>query len=62
MLYQVRHRDVSAHTRIRALAADPDRRWYVFTNEHFKPTYIEKMEGESANDRNDRAIRVAAKW
>lgn len=25
-------------------------------------TFIEREPGESANDRNDRAIRVAAKW
>lgn len=27
-----------------------------------RDTYIEREPGESANDRNDRAIRVAAKW
>lgn len=27
-----------------------------------RETYIEQAQGESANDRNDRAIRVAAKW
>lgn len=28
----------------------------------FRETFIEREPGESANDRNDRAIRVAAKW
>uniref|UniRef100_A0A8C1A826 Exosome complex exonuclease RRP44 n=1 Tax=Cyprinus carpio carpio TaxID=630221 RepID=A0A8C1A826_CYPCA len=28
----------------------------------FRETFIEREQGESANDRNDRAIRVAAKW
>lgn len=28
----------------------------------YRETYIERNPGESANDRNDRAIRVAAKW
>lgn len=28
----------------------------------FRETYIEQEQGENANDRNDRAIRVAAKW
>lgn len=27
-----------------------------------RETFIEREPGESANDRNDRAIRVAAKW
>lgn len=34
----------------------------MFTNEHFKGTFVERLSGESPNDRNDRAIRVAAKW
>jgi len=28
----------------------------------FRETYIEQKRGESSNDRNDRAIRVAVKW
>jgi exosome complex exonuclease DIS3/RRP44 len=28
----------------------------------FRDTFIEREPGESANDRNDRAIRVAVKW
>lgn len=28
----------------------------------YRETFIEREPGESANDRNDRAIRVAAKW
>lgn len=35
----------------------------VFYRFHFsRETFIEREPGESANDRNDRAIRVAAKW
>lgn len=29
---------------------------------HFRDTYIERQPGETPNDRNDRAIRVASKW
>uniref|UniRef100_A0A8C7ZLU8 Exosome complex exonuclease RRP44 n=1 Tax=Oryzias sinensis TaxID=183150 RepID=A0A8C7ZLU8_9TELE len=32
------------------------------TNVVLHQTYIEREQGESANDRNDRAIRVAVKW
>lgn len=28
----------------------------------FRDTYVERNPGETANDRNDRAIRVATKW
>lgn len=28
----------------------------------YRETYIERNPGESINDRNDRAIRTAAKW
>lgn len=28
----------------------------------YRETYVEQEQGENANDRNDRAIRVAAKW
>ncbi len=28
----------------------------------FQETYVDRRPGESANDRNDRAIRVAADW
>ena len=59
---RLRHRDVAAYTRARGLASAEDRRVHVFTNEHFKGTYVDRLEGESPNDRNDRAIRVAAKW
>eukprot|EP00038_Savillea_parva_P009841 m.186189 g.186189 ORF g.186189 m.186189 type:complete len:1044 (+) comp16690_c0_seq1:60-3191(+) len=62
VLDEVKHRDMSAYTRIRALSTNQDRRFYVFANEHFKATYIDRNDGESPNDRNDRAIRVAAKW
>ncbi|XP_025053091.1 exosome complex exonuclease RRP44 isoform X1 [Alligator sinensis] len=42
--------------------ASPDKHFYSFTNEHHRETYIEQEQGESSNDRNDRAIRVAVKW
>ena len=35
------------------------RNWFVFVNEHHAETYVERRPGESANDRNDRAIRYS---
>lgn len=29
---------------------------------HYRDTYLEREPGETANDRNDRAIRMAVKW
>jgi len=38
------------------------RRFYVFPNEFFRETYVERNHEESQNDRNDRAIRRVAHW
>lgn len=38
------------------------RRFYVFPNEFFRETYVERRPQETANDRNDRAIRRVAHW
>ena len=59
---QVRRRNSSAYTRLRALCSSPSRRFFVFANEHREETYVTATPGETPNDRNDRAIRVAAKW
>lgn len=59
----MQHKNKSAYQRLRQLVANPLKRFYVFSNEHHQETYIGKGEaGESPNDRNDRAIRRAAKW
>ena len=34
----------------------------MFCNEHHRDAYVEREQGESPNDRNDRAIRVACQW
>jgi hypothetical protein len=59
---QVRKRNLSAYTRLRTLCAAPSRRVFVFANEHHRDTYCLAEPGESPNDRNDRAIRVATAW
>ncbi|KAL7747161.1 exosome catalytic subunit dis3 [Sorochytrium milnesiophthora] len=62
VLEEVKHRNINVYNRLRAVIANPDRRFYVFSNEHHRDTYIEKLKDESPNDRNDRAIRVTTKW
>ncbi|EMP36806.1 Exosome complex exonuclease RRP44 [Chelonia mydas] len=62
VLQEVRKRSAPVYKRIRDVIANPEKHFYSFTNEHHRETYIEQEQGETANDRNDKAIRVAAKW
>ncbi|RUS28301.1 hypothetical protein BC938DRAFT_482045 [Jimgerdemannia flammicorona] len=55
VLEELRHLSLPIHTRLRKVIADIDRRFYVFSNEHHRETYIDKLKDESPNDRNDRA-------
>jgi len=62
VLEEVRHRSSPIYKRLRDIIANKNRGFFVFVNEHRKETYIEREPGESANDRNDRAIRLACTW
>ncbi|KAG2423316.1 hypothetical protein HXX76_015463 [Chlamydomonas incerta] len=62
VLEEVQHKNLSAYQRLRAACANPAKRFYVFANEHHRDTHVTAAEGESPNDRNDRALRVATKW
>jgi exosome complex exonuclease DIS3/RRP44 len=62
VLDEVRHNKISVHKRLRAIISDEQRRFHVFSNEFHRETYTTRTSGESPNDRNDRAIRVAAAW
>ncbi|XP_072884204.1 exosome complex exonuclease RRP44 [Hemitrygon akajei] len=62
VLQEIRHRSAPVYKRIKDVINNPEKHFYTFTNEHHKDTYIEQEQGEGANDRNDRAIRVAVKW
>jgi len=57
VMEEVRHRSAPIYKRLRDICADVDRRFYIFYNEHHHETYVERLAGETANDRNDRAIR-----
>ncbi|KAI9142132.1 exosome complex exonuclease RRP44 [Paraphysoderma sedebokerense] len=62
VLEEVRHNNSNIYNRLRTVINNVDRRFYVFSNEHHKETYVERLKDESPNDRNDRAIRVTTKW
>ncbi|KAK2975679.1 hypothetical protein RJ640_027782 [Escallonia rubra] len=62
VLDEVKNKNLAVYNRIRALCSNALRKFFVFSNEHHKETYVKAMAGESPNDRNDRAIRVAAQW
>lgn len=62
VLEEVRHRSSPIYKRLKDIIVDQSRHFYVFINEHHKDTYIERNQGETANDRNDRAIRFATQW
>ena len=62
VLEECRNRSKSSYDRLRSMCQDPTKRFFVFANEHHRDTYIKAEPGESPNDRNDRAIRVAAKF
>ncbi|NXD25488.1 RRP44 exonuclease, partial [Spelaeornis formosus] len=62
VLQEVRNRSAPVYKRIRDVIQNPEKHFYSFTNEHHRETYIEQERGETSNDRNDRAIRVAVKW
>lgn len=62
VLEEVKHLSLPIHKRVRDMIANKEKHFYVFSNEHHRETFIEKLKDESPNDRNDRAIRVATKW
>lgn len=63
VLEEVRNRSLPIYTRLRSIARDTDeKRFYVFHNEFRKETHTLRLENETINDRNDRAIRKMCAW
>ena len=62
VLEEVRNRSLPLYNRLRSLTRSDEKRFYVFHNEFRQETHIQRFEGESINDRNDRAIRKACSW
>ncbi|KAF9431723.1 exosome catalytic subunit dis3 [Entomortierella beljakovae] len=62
VLEEVKHLSPPIYKRVRDMISNREKHFYVFSNEHHRETFIEKLKDESPNDRNDRAIRVSTKW
>ncbi|CAI9110453.1 OLC1v1010476C1 [Oldenlandia corymbosa var. corymbosa] len=62
VLQEVNNKNISIYNRLRSLCSNASRKFFVFSNEHHRDTYVKDMAGETPNDRNDRAIRVATRW
>ena len=62
VLEEVRARSLPLYNRILGLLRSDEKRFYLFFNEFRLETYVKRAEGETINDRNDRAVRHAAKW
>lgn len=62
VLEELRNRSLPLYNRLRSLVSSDDKRFYVFHNEFRKETFVKRNAGETINDRNDRAVRVACQW
>ncbi|KAF2842170.1 ribonuclease R [Patellaria atrata CBS 101060] len=62
VLEEVKNRSLPLYHRLISLTKSEDKRFYVFFNEFRSETYVNREHGESINDRNDRAVRMAVKW
>ncbi|XP_014483626.1 PREDICTED: exosome complex exonuclease RRP44 [Dinoponera quadriceps] len=62
VLEEIRHKSSTVYKKLKNIISDTRRKFFIFINEHHRETYIEREPGEKANDRNDRAIRVAVQW
>lgn len=62
VLDEIRHRSAPIFKRMKDLLSTSTKCSYTFCNEFNMHTYVERKPKESANDRNDRAIRQATTW
>lgn len=62
VLEEVKNRSLPLYHRLISLTKNEDKRFYVFFNDFRLETYVVREQGETINDRNDRAVRRAVKW
>ena len=59
---ELKNLNSTTFSRLETLLKANEKQIIFFSNEHHQNTFIHRNDGESPNDRNDRAIRVAVKW
>lgn len=62
VLEEVKNRSLPLYHRLISLTKHEDKRFYVFFNDFRLETYVVREQGETINDRNDRAVRRAVQW
>ena len=62
VLEELRNRSLPLYNRVIGLTKGEDKHFYVFFNDFRLETYVVREQGETINDRNDRAVRRAASW
>ena len=62
VLEELRNRSLPLYNRVIALSKSDDKHFYAFFNDFRQETYVVRDQGESINDRNDRAVRRAVSW
>lgn len=62
VLEEVKNRSLPLYHRLVSLTKNEDKRFFVFFNDFRLETYVTRDQGESINDRNDRAVRKAVQW
>ena len=62
VLEELRNRSLPLYNRVIGLTKSQDKHFYVFFNDFRLETYVVREQGETINDRNDRAVRRAASW
>lgn len=62
VLEEVKNRSLPLYHRLISLTKNQDKRFYVFFNDFRKETHVYRDQGETINDRNDRAVRKAVQW
>lgn len=62
VLEELRNRSLPLYNRIIGLTKSEDKHFYVFFNDFRQETYVVREQGETINDRNDRAVRRAVNW
>ncbi|KAJ9602398.1 exosome catalytic subunit dis3 [Cladophialophora chaetospira] len=62
VLEELKNRSLPLFNRLMSLTQSEDKRFYLFFNEFRSETAVRRAEGETINDRNDRAVRRAAAW